>query len=161
MGYDVPIGRETGLNIKNRLVTNLPETVGHKIPILGKIAAGLPIVADEYIIGYTYTERNGDNTYFALQVEGDSMNAARIDDGDIIIIRKTPQVENGEIAAVMVNDENATIKKYRQEGNIVHLIPWSNNPVHDIQIYNLRKDKIRIIGKVVETRIPNEEIEYE
>ena len=63
-------------------------TSRHRIPILGRIAAGLPLYAEQNIEGYTLTDLNGGAEYFALRVSGDSMNAARIEDGDIIIVRR-------------------------------------------------------------------------
>lgn len=149
MGEDVPM----------KDISPLPEgavpynPVMHRIPILGYISAGLPLYADEHIEGYTYTERNGGAEYFALRVKGDSMNASRINDGDILIVRVQPIVENGEIAVVRVNDDNATVKRFKREGDIVQLIPQSYNPEHQIQIYNLKKDKIDVVGKVVECKV--------
>ena len=125
----------------------------HKIPILGHISAGLPLYSDEQIEGYTYTEHNGGAECFALKVKGDSMNAAQINDGNTIIVRKQERVENGEIAVVRVNQDDATVKRFKQDGNIVQLIPQSYNPIHQIQMYDLQKDKIEIIGKVVECKI--------
>ena len=127
--------------------------VMHRIPILGYISAGLPLYADEHIEGYTYTERNGGAEYFALRVKGDSMNASRINDGDILIVRVQPIVENGEIAVVRVNEDNATVKRVKREGDIVQLIPQSYNPEHQIQIYDLKKDKIDVVGKVIECKV--------
>ena len=125
----------------------------HKIPVLGYIAAGLPLYADEHIEDYTYTERNGGAEYFALRIKGDSMTAANIPDKSLVIVRRQETVENGEIAAVRVNNENATVKRFKQDKNIVQLIPQSYNPEHQIQIYDLKKDKIEIIGKVVECKV--------
>jgi len=125
----------------------------HKIPILGYISAGLPLYADEHIEGYTYTEHNGGAEYFALRVKGDSMSAAQINDGNIIIVRKQECVENGEIAVVRVNNDNATVKRFRQDGNVVQLIPQSFNPEHNIQFYDLKDTAIDVIGKVVECKI--------
>lgn len=125
----------------------------HKIPILGYIAAGLPLYADEHIEGYTYTERNSGAEYFALRVKGDSMTAANIPDKSLVIVRRQETVENGEIAAVRVNEENATVKRFKQDKNIVQLIPQSYNPEHQIQIYDLKNDKINIVGKVVECKV--------
>lgn len=122
-----------------------------EIPILGTIAAGLPIMAEENIEGYTYTERNGGHSYFALRIKGDSMSAINITDGSIIIVRQQPDVENGEIAVVRVDGET-TVKRYRKDGSIVQLIPQSYNPEHTIQQYNTKKNKIEVIGKVVECR---------
>lgn len=124
----------------------------HKIPILGFISAGLPLYADQNIEGYTYTDLNHGAEYFALRVKGDSMDAAKINDGDILIVRRQPEVENGEIAVVMVDDENATVKRFRRDGSTVFLIPQSFNPEHQTQIYNLEQTSIRIIGKAMETK---------
>lgn len=125
----------------------------HKIPILGRIAAGLPLYAEEHIEGYTYTEHNGGAEYFALKVKGDSMTAAHINDGSMIIVRRQPEVENGQIAVVRVDKEDATVKRFRKDGNIVQLIPQSYNPEHQIQIYDLKTTDIEIIGKVVECKV--------
>lgn len=126
-----------------------PYNPTHKIPILGRISAGLPLYAYEHINGYIYTELNGGNEYFALRVQGDSMNAARICDNDIIIVRQQEAVEDGEIAVVMVDGEDATVKRYHRSGNTVMLSPQSYNPEHQVQVYNLKETPIRIIGKVV------------
>lgn len=125
-----------------------------KIPVLGYVAAGLPIFADEHIEGYTYAEIESDGfDYFALQVKGDSMSAARINDGDTVIVRVQPTCENGDIVVVKVDSENATVKRFNRLGNIVQLIPQSLNPEHKIQEYDLKKTKIDIVGKVVECKI--------
>lgn len=120
-----------------------------RIPILGRISAGLPLYADEQIEGYTYTDLNHGGEYFALRVHGDSMNAIRIYDGDLLIIRKQDVVEDGEIAVVMVNDDEATVKCWHRRENIVMLEPKSTNPTHQMQIYDAKETPIRVIGKVV------------
>lgn len=125
----------------------------HEIPILGQISAGLPLYAEEHIEGYTYTERNGGHKYFALRVKGDSMSAVNINDGNLIIVRQQPNVENGEIAVIRVEGENATVKRFRQEGDIIQLIPQSFNPEHQIQFYDLKNTNVEIMGKVVECKI--------
>lgn len=122
----------------------------HRIPVLGRISAGLPLYAEENIEEYIYTELNGGNEYFGLRVEGDSMNAARICDGDIIIVRQQEQVEDGEIAVVMVGDEDATVKRFHREGRNVFLSPQSFNPANKVQVYDLKETNIRIVGKVVQ-----------
>lgn len=125
----------------------------HRIPILGRIAAGLPLYADQHIEGYTMTDLNGGAEYFALRVSGDSMNAARIEDGDVIIVRRQDEVENGELAVVMVGDEDATVKRFYSTGSTVTLMPQSTNPSHQPQIYDLKKTKVRVLGKVIEIKI--------
>lgn len=124
-------------------------TPTHKIPILGRISAGLPLYATEHIDGYTYTDLNGGNEYFALRVKGDSMTAARICEGDIIIVQKQDYIEDGEIAVVLVGDDDATVKRFHRSGNTVTLSPQSYNPTHQIQVYNTKETPIRILGKVI------------
>lgn len=125
----------------------------HKIPILGRISAGLPLYAEEHIEGYTYTELNGGAEYFALIVSGDSMNAARINDGDTLIVRRQDVVENGQIAVVIVNDDEATVKRFYRHGGSITLMPQSTNPSHQPQIYNANVTNIRIVGRVVKNEI--------
>ena len=121
----------------------------HRIPILGRISAGMPLYAEQHIEGYTLTDLNGGAEYFALRVSGDSMNAARIQDGDVLIVRRQDEVENGEVAVVMVGDEDATVKRFYATGSTVTLMPQSTNPEHQPQIYDTSKTKIRVIGRVV------------
>lgn len=121
----------------------------HRIPILGRIAAGMPLYAEQNIEGYTLTDLNGGAEYFALRVSGDSMNAIGINDGYLIIVRRQEEVENGEIAVVMVGDEDATVKRFYASDNMVTLLPQSTNPVHKPQIYDISKTKIQVLGRVV------------
>ena len=143
-GYDVPMNEQLP---SNATPLDLPSM--HRIPILGRIAAGLPLYAEQNIEGYTLTDLNGGAEYFALRVNGDSMNAARIEDGDVIIVRRQDEVENGELAVVMVGDDDATVKRFYATNDTVTLMPQSRNPGHQPQIYDLRKTKIRVLGLVV------------
>ena len=150
----------TGNGPKKRAVSNLDTTLPkgaepinpqtfHRIPILGRISAGLPLYAEQHIEGYTLTDLNGGAEYFALRVSGDSMNAARMQDGDLLIVRRQETVENGEVAVVMVGDEDATVKRFYATGSTVTLMPQSTNPEHQPQINDTEKTRIRIIGRVV------------
>ncbi len=128
-----------------------PYNPTHKIPLLGQIAAGLPLYAEENLEGYVWTDRNHGAEYFALRIHGDSMNAAGIKDGDIIIVRQQPEVDDGEIAVVLVDDE-ATVKRYHQQGGTVILSPQSTNPAHQVQLYSLREHNVKVLGLVMESR---------
>ena len=155
--FGVDINDLTGSNIEDA-ETKLPPDASpyaptQRIPILGRISAGLPLYAEEQIEGYTYTDLNHGGEYFALRVHGDSMNAIRIYDGDLLIIRKQDVVEDGEIAVVMVNDDEATVKCWHRRENIVMLEPKSTNPTHQMQIYDAKETPIRVIGKVVQNQI--------
>ena len=164
MGADVPMDRQeaTSTHIENPIAANIvpfppkdvaPYVPTHCIPILGRVSAGLPLYAEEHIEGYMYTELNGGAEYFALRVQGDSMNALRINDGDLLIVRRQEEVEDGEIAVVMVNGEDATVKRFYRDGDFVTLMPQSTNPEHQPQRYDLKETRIKVLGKVVRSQI--------
>jgi repressor LexA len=117
-----------------------------KIPMLGSIAAGTPIFAEEKFEYYVEigAEVNAD---FCLKVRGDSMINARIHDGDLVFIRQQPQVKDGEIAAVLVDDE-ATLKRvYIQESNITLL---AENPKYSPLVYHKdQQHNLIILGLAV------------
>ncbi len=118
-----------------------------KIPLLGKIAAGQPILAVREFDAYVEcgAEVQAD---FALRVKGDSMIGARIFDGDIVFIREQPIVSNGEIAAVIMNGEEVTLKRFRQVGNMVILSP--ENPAYEDIVVDLNNNtEVRILGKAI------------
>ena len=115
------------------------------IPLLGEIAAGVPIYADEdtELILCDDSLRCD----FALRVRGDSMIGARIHDGDLVFIRSQDDVDDGEIAAVVLNDE-ATLKRVYHIKNGLQLL--SENPRYAPMIFTLDEcDSIRILGKAV------------
>ncbi|HEY5576189.1 MAG TPA: S24 family peptidase [Clostridiaceae bacterium] len=124
------------------------ENVKYKeIPILGTIAAGTPILAQEDILGHEYINPYS-NIDFCLKVKGDSMINARIFDGDIVFIHAQCEVETGEIAAVQINDEEATLKRvYIINGNII-LHP-ENLMYEDIVINKKDRKEVTILGKAV------------
>ena len=148
MGYDVPMERNEPVSLPAEAIPITPSAY-HRIPILGRISAGLPIYAEENIEGYTMTDLNGGAEYFALRVQGDSMNAVRIQEGDLIIVRQQDEVENGEIAVVLVGDDEATVKRFYATDSTITLMPQSTNPIHQPQIYDLQKTTIKVLGKVV------------
>ena len=121
-------------------------------PLLGTVRAGLPMFAEENIEGYIPIRQTDGARYFWLNVKGDSMNAAGMDEGDQILVREQPEVENGQLAVVLVNGNEGTVKYFRQEGDIIILTPKSFNPVHQPQIYDLKKIPVRVAGLVVECR---------
>ena len=118
------------------------------LPMLGEIACGEPIYAEESHDSYVAVNTDLDAD-FCLRAHGDSMIGARIYDGDTVFIRSQSSVDNGEIAAVIINDE-ATLKRvyfYPEEGKLV-LSP--ENPRYAPLVYvNSELDQIKIIGKAV------------
>ncbi len=116
-----------------------------KLPLLGKIAAGQPILATEDC--EYFSPINDTRADFCLRVRGDSMIGAGIKDGDIVFIRKQESVDDGEIAAVLVEDE-ATLKRVYISDDAVTLI--SENPKYKPMVYTKKQCKnIRILGKAV------------
>jgi repressor LexA len=126
-----------------------PQASGVRIPLLGTIAAGLPILAEEnyddwITVGPEYQDR-GD--LFALQVSGDSMVDAHIIDGDLVIVRVQERAERGEIVAALIDDE-ATLKTYYPQGNQVLLLP--ENKKYDPLVFGPDNgDTFRILGKAI------------
>lgn len=122
----------------------LPET--EPVPVIGEIACGDPITAEENWEGLVDAPVSA-GADFALRARGDSMINARIFPGDIVLIRQQPDVDNGEIAAVLIDGE-ATLKRiYKYEGR-VELRP--ENPTHQvIQIEGSDLASLRILGKAI------------
>lgn len=127
----------------------LPKT--RKIPLLGTIACGEPILATENVAEYVDmdTDIHAD---FALRCKGDSMINARIFDGDIVYIRKQNSVENGEIAAVLIDgvesESEATLKRFFRENDKIRLS--AENPMYtDKQYHGEEMNRVRVIGKAV------------
>lgn len=116
-----------------------------KVPIVGRISCGNGALAFEEIEGYEPTPREwlAGGEYFFLRAKGDSMVGARIHDGDLLLIRKQPEVENGEIAAVLVGDE-AALKKVYKNGN--QLVLQSANPNYPPIL--APPAEVQIIGKL-------------
>ena len=118
----------------------------YKVPILGSIACGAPILAQEHIDGYTGVP-DFVHADFALVCRGDSMVGARIFDGDLVYIRQQDTVENGEIAAVLIEGE-ATLKRVRYYDDCVSLEP--ENPMYrPIILRGQEMATARILGKAV------------
>lgn len=129
-------------------------TQGVSVPVLGYVRAGIPIEAVEEILDYEEIsqEMAAQGEYFALSIKGDSMEP-KISEGDVVIVRKQDVVENGELAVVLVNGNDATVKRFYKNDNGVTLI--STNSVYPPFVYS-KKDvdelPVRVIGKVVELR---------
>ena len=136
LGY---ITRDAGLN---RSIHIVGASAAKQVPILGKVTAGLPILAVEDIEGYIpYPDKSG-KELFALHVDGLSMINAGILDGDYVIAEKTPVAENGEIVVGMIGDE-ATVKRFYKEKGTFRL--QRENPDFEPII----SDEITILGKVI------------
>ena len=129
-------------------------TLGIKIPVLGKVAAGIPITAVENILDYEEisSEMASSGEYVALKIQGSSMEP-RMFEGDVVIVRVQSSVEHGEVAVVMVDGGEATVKKVQFQSSGILLQPF--NPSYEPIFYSneeIEKLPVRIFGKVVECR---------
>ncbi|MCI9509123.1 MAG: transcriptional repressor LexA [Angelakisella sp.] len=139
--------RERGLIEKgdrlNRAIT-LPDDRSVRVPLVGTVTAGQPILAVEEIEGYIpYRSRHlHSRDLFALRVRGESMINAGILDGDIVVVRRTPTAENGDIVVALVEDE-ATVKRFYKEKGHFRLQP-ENDEMEPIIV-----DSVSILGRVI------------
>ena len=143
-----PETRSDATNIRRR-------KKGVRIPVLGYVVAGIPIEAIEDIIDYEEIDeelaRTGD--FFALQVRGESMEPVLYED-DVVIVRKQPTADTGDIAIVLINGDEATIKKIKRERDGVMLIGY-NTSVYEPHFYSneeIENLPVQILGKVIELR---------
>ena len=145
MGFDVQMDRK---NI------SIETSKGIKIPVLGKVPAGVPIEAVEDIIDYEEIpeEMARDGEFFGLQIKGDSMEP-RICEGDVVIVRKQDDAETGDLVVAMINGNEATCKRLMKYKDGIRLVP--NNPSYEPLYYSnkeIEEKPVKIIGKVVENR---------
>lgn len=125
-----------------------------KIPVLGTVVAGIPLEAIENIIDYEEisVEMARQGEYFALKVKGDSMEP-KISAGDVVIVRKQEDVDSGDLAIILANGNEATIKKVMKFNGGINLVP--NNPAYEVMTYTneqIESLPVNILGKVVELR---------
>lgn len=130
-------------------------TGGTWVPVLGDVAAGIPIEAVENIVDYEEIDSSMASTgeFFGLRIKGSSMEP-RIRDGDVVIVRRQEDAETSDTAVILVNGDSATVKRIKKvpDGSL-WLLP--NNPAYDPQHYSpaeIATLPVRIIGKVVELR---------
>lgn len=131
-----------------------PDTGGTVIPVLGDVAAGIPIEAITDIVDYEEIDsamaRNGD--YFGLRIKGASMEP-RMREGDVVIVRKQETADTGDTVVVLVNGDSATVKRIKYGADGITLI--STNPSYDPMFFSASEVEglpVRVIGKVVELR---------
>ena len=143
-----------GIDQSGSTLSGIPTSSGVRIPVFASVPAGIPLEAIEDIVDFevipTAMAKNGE--YFSLRVTGDSMEP-RIKEGDIVIARRQEAVDNGDLAVVMVNSSDATLKRFYRTATGVKLV--SSNPKYDPFFFTPAEVDalpVRVIGKVVELR---------
>lgn len=127
---------------------------GLQIPVLGTVAAGIPISAVEDILDYEEVPQSWESQgeFFALKIKGDSMEP-RMESGDVVIVRQQSDANSGDTVIVLVNGDDATCKKLQKTDNGIMLV--STNPKYPPMFYSnedIRTKPVVILGKVVELR---------
>lgn len=118
------------------------------IPMMGRIAAGVPIEAISHIshhVAVPNSLMSGRGSHYALEVKGDSMINAGINDGDIVVIREQPTAENGDIVVALVEDAEATLKRFRRRGSMIAL--EAANPAYETRVFP--DHMVKVQGKLV------------
>ncbi|MBQ3477499.1 MAG: hypothetical protein IJH25_04920, partial [Clostridia bacterium] len=142
---DIPGVRRLGDAVEAHWFDNLLPVLTRRVPLLGTIAAGAPIYAEQDLA--VADCETGIHCDFALRVKGDSMIGARIHDGDVVFIRRQDDVADGQIAAVVIDDE-ATLKRVYHVKNGLQLL--SENPKYPPMMFTLAEcGVIRILGLAV------------
>ncbi len=123
-------------------------TLAVGLPVMGRIAAGVPIEAIQQIshhVTVPATMLSGNGEHYALEVKGDSMIEAGINDGDIVVIREQIDAENGDIVVALVEDHEATLKRFRRRGNMIAL--EAANPAYETRVFP--DHMVKVQGKLV------------
>ena len=119
-----------------------------ELPVMGRIAAGVPIEAISEVshhVAVPGSMLSGKGSHYALEVHGDSMIEAGINDGDIVVIREQPAAENGDIVVALVDGHEATLKRYRRQGGMILL--EAANPAYETRV--LPEEMVKVQGRLV------------
>ena len=122
-----------------------------ELPVMGRIAAGVPIEAISEVshhVAVPASMLSGQGNHYALEVKGDSMIEAGINDGDIVVIREQSTAENGDIVVALVEDHEATLKRFRRRGSMIAL--EAANPAYETRVFpdHLVKVQGRLVGLI-------------
>ncbi|MCF3972278.1 transcriptional repressor LexA [Paracoccus salsus] len=127
---------------------SIADSASVELPLMGRIAAGVPIEAISEVshhISVPGTMLSGREHHYALEVKGDSMIEAGINDGDVVVIREQDTADNGDIIVALVEGHEATLKRYRRRGSMIAL--EAANPAYETRI--LPEESVRVQGRLV------------
>lgn len=147
--FDVPLEYLLGLD------SSAPSPAKEKkIPIIGEIRAGSPILTNETLLGYDYAEVEDADEYFYLKIQGDSMKNIGMIDGSLVLFQKQQYAENGDVVACLVGGDSATVKRFRRSKKTVYLCPENDDysPIC-LSTDDFESGEARILGVAKEVKI--------
>jgi len=142
------IGDEAPVPLRPRTAIPVEPIHALELPVMGRIAAGVPIEAISHVshhVAVPGSMLSGKGHHYALEVRGDSMIEAGINDGDIVVIRETSTAESGDIVVALVDDHEATLKRFRRKGNMIAL--EAANPAYETRV--LPDHAVKVQGRLV------------
>lgn len=127
---------------------------GVRIPIIGEIRAGSPIITEETLLGYDFAEVSDADDYFFLTIRGDSMKNIGMLEGSLVLFKKQPFAENGDVVACLVGGDSATVKRFYKDKKGVRLVPENEeySPIH-LSPEDFETGDARILGVACEIKI--------
>lgn len=149
--YSVDLNFLAGREMKGEIDFNYINADMVKVPIIGEVKAGYDLLAEQNIIGYSYVSKGEiqGGEYFWLKVHGNSMEGAGINEGDLVLVRRQPAVDEGQIAVLLIDKTEATIKRiFYSKGDQVIL--QSENSTCPPRIYNF--EEVKVLGLVKEVK---------
>ena len=144
-------GKSAPTPVPLRNATPVEQIHAMEVPLMGRIAAGVPIEAISHVsrhVAVPGSMVSGKGQHYALEVKGDSMIEAGINDGDIVVIREQVTAENGDIVVALVADQEATLKRFRRRGSLIAL--EAANPAYETRTYADHEVKVqgRLVGLI-------------
>ena len=157
--FDVPLeymltGEREALLLEATENVPLPFERGERIPIIGEIRAGSPIITNESVLGYEYAEVADAEEYFYLRVQGDSMKNIGMVEGALVLFHKQQYAEDGDVVACLVGGDSATVKRFRRSKKNIFLMP-ENDDYTPIKLTtdDFESGDARILGVACEIKI--------
>lgn len=125
-----------------------------RVPIIGEIRAGLPIITNEAVIGYEYADIDDNEDYFYLKVRGDSMKNIGMVENSLVLFHKQQYADNGNVVACLVGGDSATVKRFHRDHKRVLLLPENEDyePI-ELSTDDFESGEARILGVAVEVKI--------
>ncbi len=150
VGLDVLLGAD----IDNASAVLRSEKKGTRVPIIGEIRAGSPIITNETLLGYEYADVGDVDEHFFLQIRGDSMKNVGMVDGSLVLFRKQQYATEGDIVACLVGGECATVKRFSRQKKNIYLLPENEeySPI-ELTTDDFEAGDARILGVAIEVKI--------